>query len=129
MERDQRMTIEDIFNSITERIRTTASVKVVYGDPVQTEGKTIIPVARVKYGFGAGGGSQEAAPPSGNPGSPGQAMGGGGGGGVSVSPVGIIEITPGETRFISFEDRQRIIKALLIGTLVGVFLLRRRRRS
>jgi len=55
--------------------------------------------------------------------------GGGGGGGVDVSPVWMIEITPTETRYVSFEDRRRMIKAGLIGLLVALFLLRRLRRG
>ena len=47
---------------------------------------------------------------------------------MEVSPVGFIEITPEETRYVSFEDRRRVIKALVIGLLLGIFLLRRRRR-
>ena len=120
------MTIQELFKSITERIQTNASVKTVYGDPISAEGKTIIPVARVRYGFGAGGGRRGAiasedgeSPPE---------TGGGGGGGVEVSPVGLIEITPGETRYISFEDRRRVIRAILLGTLAGILFLRRRRR-
>ena len=123
------MTLQQIFSSITERLQTTASVKTVYGDPVAAEGKTIIPVARVRYGFGGGGGgSHEFKTPSDDGEQPAQSSGGGGGGGVEVSPIGIIEITAGETRFISFEDRPRIIRAALIGSLLALFLLRRGRR-
>ncbi len=46
------MTIQELFQTISERIQTAASVKTVYGDPIAAEGKTIIPVARVRYGFG-----------------------------------------------------------------------------
>ena len=122
------MSLPDFIKGIADRVQNSASVKSVYGDPIVAEGKTIIPVARVKYGFGGGGGSgtRPPDPDSGN-GDASEGMGGGGGGGVSVTPVGMIEITPGETRYVSFEDRRRIIGALLIGFLVALFLLRRRR--
>ncbi len=51
------MTIQELFQTISERVQRTASVKTVYGDPIAAEGRTIIPVARVRYGFGGGGGS------------------------------------------------------------------------
>ena len=103
-------------------------MKTVHGEPIVAEGKTIIPVARVSYGFGGGGGTRKSKPSSdGGEGPP--ETGGGGGGGMSVSPVGIIEVTPGETRYISFEDRRTIIRAVLLGSLLAVFLLRRRRRG
>lgn len=122
------VSVPDIFRSIAERLQTSAGVKTVFGDPVSADGKTIIPVARVRYGFGGGGGT--APHPGSEPGSEdlGEALGGGGGGGIEVTPVGIIEITPGETRYISFEERRRIVRTLVIGALLALFLLRRRRR-
>ena len=124
------MTIGDMIKSVTERIQSSATVNVVYGEPVVAEGKTIIPVARVRYGFGGGGGraSRSTNEDSDDEATPSQDVGGGGGGGVSVSPVGLIEITAEETRFISFEDRRTLIKAGLFGALVAVFLLRKRLR-
>ena len=122
------MSIQELIQSISERVQTTASVKAVYGEPITAEGKTIIPVARVRYGFGGGGGTQDDAPSSESGETPQQTIGGGGGGAAEVSPVGFIEITPDETRYVSFEDRRRVIRALVIGLLLGIFLLRRRRR-
>ena len=120
--------VQDILTNISERLQKAATVKTVYGDPIAAEGKTIIPVAKVRYGFGGGGGHQ------GGEGTQvelnvGQAEGGGGGGGVEVSPVGYIEVTPLGSQFVSFEERKRAIRALLIVTLVAAFLLSRRRKS
>ena len=122
------MTIADVIKGVTERLQSSATVKVVYGEPVVAEGKTVIPVARVRYGFGGGGGSRSPDNGPDDEAAPSQDVGGGGGGGVSVSPVGIIEITAEETRFISFEDRSMLIKAGLLGVLLAAFLLRRRLR-
>ncbi len=133
------MNLPDTFKSLSEKLQSTATVKTVYGDPIEAEGKTVLPVARVRYGFGAGGGTTGPLPsangedgPDGDEPASGGAQSGageGGGGGVEVTPVGVIEITPDETRFISFEDRRGLIKAGLIGLLVGLFLLRRRLRG
>ena len=51
------MDVPETIKSISERLQNAATVKTIYGDPIDAEGKTIIPVARVRYGFGAGGGS------------------------------------------------------------------------
>jgi hypothetical protein len=56
------MMIGDVLNAITERLHSTAHVKTIYGEPIVAEGKTIIPVAEVKYGFGGGGGQQGTRP-------------------------------------------------------------------
>ena len=115
------MALQNIFKGITERLQTTASVESVYGEPIVADGKTIIPVARVRYGFGGGNDG------NGSSSDNGQVGGSGGGGGVEVTPIGIIEVTPGDTRYISFEDRRRLIRAALIGLALGAIIFRRRR--
>ena len=121
--------VPDIFRNVVERLQASAGVKTVFGAPVSAEGKTIIPVARVRYGFGGGGGTAPHADqePGGEDNQ--EALGGGGGGGVEVTPVGFIEITPGETRYVSFEERRGIVRIAVIGALLALFLLRRRRRQ
>ena len=122
------MALQDIFKGITEKLQTTASVETVYGEPIVADGKTIIPVARVRYGFGGGFGDVKDDGSSAENGRPG-GSGGGGGGGVEVTPIGIIEVTPGDTRYISFEDRRRLIRAALVGMVLGFLLFRRRRKK
>jgi uncharacterized spore protein YtfJ len=77
-----------LVNELLERIGQTvgqrAQVSTIFGEPVEREGVTVIPVAKARFGFGGGGGSGSS---SGDEGS-----GGGGGGGVAVSPVGYIEV-------------------------------------
>lgn len=65
-----------------------ASARAVFGEAVEREGITIIPVARVWYGFGGG----RALPSE-------DESRVGGGGGVSATPVGYIEVRNGESRF------------------------------
>lgn len=119
------MTLQDIFKTISERLQITATVKAVYGDPVVAEGKTIIPVARVRFGFGAGFGEAD----EGASGRPAGGNGGGGGGGVDVRPIGFIEITAGETRFVPIERRMKATRLAFVGLAIGLILFRRRRRS
>ena len=45
--------------SMLEPLSKSASVKSIYGDPISANGKTIIPVARVAYGFGGGTGRKQ----------------------------------------------------------------------
>ncbi len=118
------MALQDILKSISERLHSTATVRAVYGDPVTAGAKTIIPVARVRYGFGGGFGEGRTPANHDTPdGEYAEGGGGGGGGGVEVIPVGMIEITQEETRFVSFEDRARAIKVASIGLLLGAFLV------
>lgn len=120
------MALQEVLSNISEKIQNTATVKIVYGDPVSAEGKTIIPVAKVRYGFGGGGGwgtmpdQSEDDSDSDHSGA-----GGGGGGGMEVRPIGFIEITTGETRFVSFEDKRRAAKVGIFGMVLGFLLVRR----
>jgi uncharacterized spore protein YtfJ len=121
--------IPDIFKKITDRLETSASVKTVYGEPMTVDGKTIIPVAKVSYGFGAGGGSGPAKGESSDSDTNAEGFGGGGGGGVEVTPLGVIEITPGETRFVPIDEKRRLLRVLVFGAIVAIFLLRRRKKK
>jgi len=106
---------EELLATISERLKATADVRVVYGEPQVIEGKTIIPVAVASYGFGAGSGT----------GRQGEGTGAGGGGGVSVKPIGCIEITAERTRFIPIVDVNRLATLGLIALIVILFWVRR----
>lgn len=122
------VTVAEIFRNITGKLESTASVKTVYGEPISSEGKTIIPVSKVRYAFGAGGGSGSTIGENLGTDPVAEGSGGGGGGAVEVTPLGIVEITAGETRYIPFEEKRRMLRILLIGVIIAAFLLRRRRR-
>ena len=51
---DVAVTLQSIFKNISKRLTKAATVNTVYGDPLVAEVKTIIPVAKVRFGFGAG---------------------------------------------------------------------------
>jgi len=77
---------------LAHQLGITANAKHIYGEPVERDGVTVIPVAKAVYGFGGGGGKKETE------------EGLGGGGGVMLTPVGYIEIKNGETRFRPTRD-------------------------
>ncbi len=104
--------------SMFEPLTRSASVKSVYGEAISANGKTIIPVARVAYGFGGGRGRK--------PGDSDPQEGEGGGGGVYAVPVGVLEVTETQTRFIALIDKRRLAGAALIGFCVGAWWARRR---
>jgi uncharacterized spore protein YtfJ len=110
----------EILDSIIERLRDSAGIKSVYGEPIPAHNKTIIPVARIAYGFGGGGGRRVRA---GDPANEGQ----GGGGGVASIPVGVFEVTETGTRFIPIHDKVRLAGAGLAGLCLGILLARNRR--
>jgi hypothetical protein len=48
------MTTLPLLQSLKESILSQASVKAIYGEPISAHGKTIVPVARIMYGYDAG---------------------------------------------------------------------------
>ena len=107
--------------ALSENLAGRAQVKSVFGDPVTAGEKTIIPVAKIAYGFGAGagtGGMGDTKP---------KGEGGGGGGGVRAIPVGVFEVSARETKFVAIHDRKKTLATLLTGAALGLLFARRRR--
>jgi uncharacterized spore protein YtfJ len=119
----------EILRTLGDRLQTSASVKNVFGDPITVGDKTVIPVARIRYGLGAGGGgiSHDDSPGANTAGGK---SGGGGGGGMIATPKGVLAIGPEGTRFVAFADHKRLSAAVAAGFLFGmVFGWRRSRRN
>jgi uncharacterized spore protein YtfJ len=55
--RSSEMSSIALLQSLKESILGQASVKAIYGEPIPAHGKTVIPVARIMYGYGAGAGT------------------------------------------------------------------------
>ena len=90
--------------------REAITVKRVYGDPVQSDGVTLVPAAAVRGGAGGGG---EGGPEG----------GGGGGFGVVARPVGAYVIREGSVSWRPAVDLNRV---LLLAAALLLFLARRR---
>jgi uncharacterized spore protein YtfJ len=94
--------------NIDEMIRGTQdsmSVKRIYGEPIQSDGLTIIPAAKLSGGGGGGSDAEN---------------NGGGGFGVRARPVGVYVIKDGDVRWEPALDLNRII---LGGQIVAIFFL------
>jgi uncharacterized spore protein YtfJ len=122
------MSVNEWLHKLGESLASTATVKSVFGDPIHVDGKTVVPVARVALGFGAGFGTA--------PGheahhslADGHTEGGGGGGGLRAVPAGALEITASRTHFVPFHDTRWLAAAFAAGVIVGALFSRRRIRS
>ena len=126
------------FEPIAGLLERSLSIRHVYGEPVHHGNITVIPVAQVMYGFGAGGGRGPGhRPPSaaedhaaGESGADGKgrhlAQGSGGGGGVRMTPVGALEIGPAGTRFVHYRPLAPLAGAIAFGLALGWLIGRRR---
>lgn len=109
---------EAFLERLAERLRGAAGAAAVYGTPVERDGLTVIPVARVRWGFGGGSGSGEGAEGSGS--------GMGAGGGVSATPLGYIEIRDGIAEFKPIRDPGTLLMVppvILAGGIAAVLVI------
>jgi uncharacterized spore protein YtfJ len=102
---------------MAEKLGMQARSASVYSEPIEKNGITIVPVAKVRWGFGGGGGSKE-----------GKEHGSGGGGGMRVTPVGFIELKDGQSEFKPIRDASSFVPAILAGGAMGFLLLRALRK-
>jgi uncharacterized spore protein YtfJ len=86
--------------------RDAITVKRVFGDPIESEGVTIVPAAKVGGGGGGGGDSDH---------------NGGGGFGLGARPVGAYVIKDGDVKWQPAVDVNRIIAFTFVLGLIFVF--------
>ncbi|MGI9646073.1 MAG: spore germination protein GerW family protein [Ilumatobacteraceae bacterium] len=92
-------------DQILKRARSALGADRVYGTPIERDGVTVVPAAKV-VGGGGGGGDES------------KDGGGGGGFGVNARPAGVLIIEPdGTVKWKGFIDINRVI---LGGQIVGI---------
>ena len=116
----------DGISRLAERLGASASASSVFGEPVERDGVTVIPVARVRWGVGGGSGRGSGSRGRGRGRGRGKAdvselgeqneqnEGIGGGGGVQASPLGFIELRGGQARYRRVHDPLRLAIAGLL---------------
>lgn len=109
---------------VADKIGSTG-VTTVFGQPVEREGVTVIPVARAMWGFGAGTGLDNPSKDKrSTPDGIGVSFGDGGGGGVMIGPVGYIELTNGRARFRPIVVVPVVPLAIAGGVVLAILVLR-----
>jgi uncharacterized spore protein YtfJ len=122
------MLVQQLLQAIAGRLHSSASIHTIYGDPIETQGKPLIPVAKVAYGFGGGTAGRNNLDTPEKPPSSNTLEGGGGGGGVRMVPLGIVEVTLEQTRFLPFGGGKRMFGAAAVGLILGLLIGRRSTR-
>ena len=116
MDLEKTSSADRFIGTMAEKLGAVAKASTVFGEPVERDGITVIPVAKARWGFGGGAGQRK---DSGDGGS--QEDGAGGGGGVYVTPVGFIEIKNHEARFRPI--RTASLSWIIAGGLIGLFMV------
>ena len=87
------MRIKGMIDSAVEHVRTSASMKTVFGEPVRVDGKTFIPVAKVP--------AKDAV-------------------GAAARPIGVVEVGATKTKFLAFGQTKRFAWVAAISAALGL---------
>ena len=115
MDLEKSKSAETFIGGLAERLGAAARTTTIFGDPVERDGLTVIPVAKARWGFGGGIGHRN------------DDEGGGGGGGMQVIPVGFIELKNGAAEFRPI--RTVSFNWMIAGGVAALFLLRKTLRQ
>lgn len=89
-----------------DKVKEMVDVDTVIGNPIVTDGVTLIPVSKVTYGF-AGGGSDL-------PNKTGkQLFGGGSGAGITVTPIAFLSIKDGNVNVLPLVTQPNAVDSLV----------------
>lgn len=128
------MAEENFIEKIASTLGQNASIKNVFGEPIHVGEKTIIPVARIAYGFGGGSGKSNKRQKKEETDATNQgeeepfAKGSGGGGGFNATAKGIYEVTPTCTRFIPANASKQILLGIAVGYFLKKFFFSKRKK-
>ena len=117
MDLEKTSSADSFIGTMAEKLGAVARASTVFGEPVERDGITVIPVAKARWGFGGGAGQRKDEGVGGK-----QEDGAGGGGGVQVTPVGFIEIKNNEANFRPI--RTVSPSWIVMGSIFSLFLLR-----
>ena len=117
MDLEKTSSADRFIGTLAEKLGAVAQAATVFGEPVERDGVTVIPVAKARWGFGGGTGQRKTEVGEGE-----QGEGAGGGGGAQVTPVGFIEIKNNQANFRPI--RTVSISWIVMGSILSLFLLR-----
>jgi uncharacterized spore protein YtfJ len=114
VEGEEVIVVEDVMQTIAQA-KDSLTVKRVFGDPIEKNGVTVIPAARVQGAAGGGGGEG---------GPQGEGKGSGSGFGVNARPVGALVIRGDAVMWRPTIDVNRVIIGGQIVALVALLVAR-----
>ena len=86
--------LNDLMSTTLEKVREMADTNTIVGEPIVTpDGVTLIPVSKISFGFGSGGGSYGKNPNQ-------DKFGGGSGAGISVIPQAFLVVNGTDVKLL-----------------------------
>lgn len=103
------MIVQDVLRQLAEDLKGFARTETIFGEPIEIQGNTVIPVCKLSIGYGGGGGEGEGTEEK--KGSKG--AGAGAGGGVKLEPAALIIAREGEISVVGIQAKRGRMEALL----------------
>lgn len=101
------MRIDEMIEQLADDLKSYASTSSIFGEPIELQGATVIPVSKMSVGYGGGGGEGEE-------GSSGDKGGGGGaGGGVKIEPAALVIAKDGDVSVVSIKGEGSKLDSLI----------------
>jgi uncharacterized spore protein YtfJ len=116
------MKVADLFTTVWEAL----CVRRVFGEPIERNGVTVIPVASIRGAGGLGGGHDNRSLPGQGEG---ELQGEGGGFAASARPVGVYAVKDGNVKWIPTIDLTRLVTTFAAITIVTHFAAARRAKA
>ncbi len=98
------MGIDSLIKTVLSELQVAINSKTVIGDPISVQNWTVIPVTKVSFGFGAGGGQGK---------KDSNDFGGGSGGGATIEPTAFIAVNPNEVKLFSLKGKETVWEKIL----------------
>ncbi len=99
------MAVEDLMKEVVTQLEKMITTKTIVGEPITAAGKTVIPISKVSFGFGSGGGEGKRGEEGG--------FGGGGGGGAKIEPVAFLVISEDEVELVGMKGKGLNIEKII----------------
>ena len=104
------MIVQDVLRQLAEDMKQFAKTETIFGEPIEIQGNTVIPVCKMSIGYGGGGGEGEGTDEKKRGG---KASGAGAGAGVKIEPAALIIAKEGEISVVGIRAKGSKLEALL----------------
>lgn len=104
------MIAQNVVKQLAEDLKLFAKAETIFGQPIEIQGNTVIPVCKMSIGYGGGGGEGEGVDPKKGQG---KGSGAGAGGGVNIEPTALIIIQEGKVSVVGLQAKGSKMEALL----------------
>ncbi len=102
------MVVQDVLKQMAEDIKQFTRTETIFGEPIDIQGNTVIPICKVAIGYGGGGGEGEGPKEPG-----GKGAGAGGGAGLRIDPAALIVAKDGRISIVPIGGKDSKMGSLL----------------